>query len=153
MAEKTAEDPARWQAVQLFPPTSTFAREQAISLGESTLFLHHLPGHTPDSIVGFLPDEGVLLAGDAVETPLPQVPAGCDLNLWIKELCRWQENARVQTVIASHGVIGGAELLAQNIAYLRQLLAGEEMAMPETLSAFYRETHLANVRAWCKGGR
>jgi len=153
LAKKTAEDPVRWQAVQLLPPTTTFARELAIGLGESTLFLRHLPGHTPDSIVGFLPDEGVLLAGDAVETPLPQVPAGCDLARWIDELCRWQENPRVRTVVPAHGAIGGPELLAQNIAYLRQLLAGEEMAMPETLSAFYRETHLANVQAWCKGGQ
>ena len=153
LAEITAEDPVRWQAVKLLPPTMTFTREQAIDLGESTLFLHHLPGHTPDSIVGFLPDEGVLLAGDAVETPLPLVPPACDLARWIEELCRWQEDPRVRTVIASHGAIDGPEILTQNIAYLRQLLAGEEMAMPETLSAFYRETHLVNMRAWGKGGQ
>lgn len=151
LAEKTAEDPVRWQTVQLRPPTATFAREQAIDLGESTLFLHHLPGHTADSIVGFLPAEGVLLAGDAVETPFPMVPAECDLALWIEELCRWQEDSRVRTVIPSHGAIGGPEILAQNIAYLRRLLNGEIMAIPATLSTFYRETHLANVRAWCKG--
>ncbi|EKD38312.1 MAG: beta-lactamase protein [uncultured bacterium] len=153
LAEKTAEYPDRWQAVQLIPPTTTFAREQAISLGESTLFLHHLPGHTPDSIVGFLPDEGVLLAGDAVETPLPQVPAECDLVEWIEELGRWQKDPRLRTVIPSHGAVGGPEILTQNIAYLRRLLKGEIMAIPTTLSTFYRETHLANVRAWCKGGQ
>lgn len=153
LAEKKVEDPVRWQGVQLIPPTTTFAGELTLDLGDSTLFLRHLPGHTADSIVGFLPGEGVLLAGDAVETPLPQVPAGCDLARWIEELCRWREDPRVRTVIPSHGAIGGVELLAQNIAYLRRLLAGGKMAVPESLSAFYRETHLANMRAWGKRGQ
>lgn len=150
LAEKIGEDEDRWQAVQLLPPTTTFAREHSISLGATTLSLHHLPGHTADSIVGFLPEEGVLLAGDAVETPLPQVPAGCDLAGWIEELSRWLEDPRVETVVPSHGQMGGLEILARNIVYLRQLLAGGSVAVPETLSDFYRETHLANLRAWCR---
>lgn len=149
LAEKMAADSVRWQAVKLCPPTMTFAENHAIRLGSTTVFLSHLPGHTPDSIVGFLPDEGVLLAGDAVESPLPQVPAGCDLARWIEELLRWQEDPRLRTVVPSHGPIGGAEILAGNIVYLRQLLAGEKVTVPETLDDFYRETHLANLKAWC----
>ena len=149
LAEKKAVDPARWQAVQLFPPTLTFADRHTIDLGSASLLLQHLPGHTGDSIVGFLPDEGVLLAGDTVEAPLPQVPEGCDLARWIEELHRWLEDPRVMTVIPSHGKIGGVEILHENIAYLECLLAGGEPAVPETLDDFYRETHRANVRAWC----
>lgn len=152
LAEMSAEEPDCWQGVQLLPPTITFTRELAVDLGGSSLLLRHLPGHTADSIVGFLPEEGVLLAGDAVETPLPQVPAEADLAGWIAELCRWQQEPRVQTVIPAHGPVGGPELLSGNIAYLRRLLAGEEMAMPASLSPFYRAGHLANLRARGKGG-
>ncbi len=149
LAEKIAEDPARWQAVQLFPPTVTFADRYAIRLGSTEFFLHYLPGHTGDSIVGFLPEDGVLLAGDAVETPLPQVPAGSDLVRWIEELRRWRMDRLVKTVIPAHGAIGGTELIAKNIAYLEHLQRGEEPAMPETLDDFYRETHRENVLIWC----
>lgn len=152
LGEKMAEDPGHWQAVQLLPPTVTFEREFRVDLGGETLFLHHLPGHTSDSIVGFLPEEGVLLAGDAVEMPLPLVPAACDLARWIAELRRWLAEQRVATVIPAHGLVGGPEILARNISYLEQLLAGRGMVMPEPLSAFYRETHLANIRAWCGEG-
>lgn len=149
LTEKTADDPGRWQAVRLHPPTLTFTESHRVDLGSTALFLHHLPGHTEDSIVGFLPDEGVLLVGDAVEHPLPQVPAGCDLARWIAELRRWQANPQLRTVIPSHGQIGGAELLAGNIVYLQHLLDGREPAVPEPLEDFYRETHRENVGAWC----
>lgn len=148
LAEKMAEDPARWAAVQLVPPAVTFDRQYRVSLGSTTLHLHHLPGHTADSIAGFLPERGVLLLGDAVETPLPLVPEGCDLNRWIEELLRWQAEPRVRTVIPSHGPIGGREILARNIDYLQALLAGREISVPDALDDFYREAHLANVRAW-----
>ena len=149
LAEKMVEDPNHWQAVQLLPPTTAFSQEYTVGLGGDSLF-NYLPGHTSDSIVGFLPKEGVLLAGDAVETPLPLVPAACDLVRWIEELHLWQKNPRVKTVIPAHGPIGGPELLARNIVYLEHLLAGREMDMPEPLNDFYRETHLANVQAWCR---
>lgn len=151
LAEKNVDDPAHWQAVKLIPPTITFEKEYAVSLGRATLFLHHLPGHTPDSIAGFLPDQGILLLGDAVETPLPLVPAGSNLAGWIEELLRWQKDPRVRTVIPSHGAIGGREILTENIVYLQHLLAGREIAEPEMLNVFYRETHRANVQAWCRG--
>jgi glyoxylase-like metal-dependent hydrolase (beta-lactamase superfamily II) len=153
LAEKMAEDPVRWGPVKLVPPAVTFDGQYAVSLGSTTLHLHHLPGHTPDSIAGFLPERGVLLLGDAVETPLPLVPEACDLNRWIEELLRWQAEPGVRMVIPSHGPIGGREILAQNIVYLQNLLAGREIPVPALLDDFYREAHLANVRAWCNKGR
>lgn len=153
LAEKMGGDPAHWGAVKLVPPTLTFAKEYEVNLGRASLFLHHLPGHTPDSIAGFLPDQGILLPGDAVETPFPLVPAECNLTGWIEGLLRWQEDPRVRTVIPSHGAMGGREILLQNIVYLQHLLAGREMAEPGMLNEFYREAHRANVRAWCRGAR
>jgi glyoxylase-like metal-dependent hydrolase (beta-lactamase superfamily II) len=137
-------DPGVWDAVRLMPPTVLFERTHAIVLGGATLELHALPGHTPDCIVGFIPEWGVLLAGDTVETPLPVVNDGGAVDEWARALERWRDDARVVTVVPAHGPLGGRELLEQNVRYLRGLEAGGGPADLPALRPFYRETHRRN---------
>lgn len=121
LREKQATEPSRWDAVQLIAPNLTFSKELTLELGGATLILRHLPGHTPDSIVAFLPEQGILFAGDTVETPLPCLSEHCPLAPWIEELQGWADDERVRIVIPSHGAIGGRELLRRNIEYLQRL--------------------------------
>ena len=146
LREKQAETPGKYDDVRLVPPNLTFQRELSLDLGGIALTLRHLPGHTSDSIVAFLPERGMLLAGDAVETPFPAISPDCPLRPWIDELERWERDPRVQTVIPSHGDIGGKAILRQNIAYLRALLDGRDAMLPAALTEFYRETHQENLR-------
>jgi len=143
--EKKKLQPGQWDEVVLIPPTQTFTQEFSLDLGGLTLTLHHLPGHTRDCIVGFIPEWGVLLAGDTVETPLPVINADSPAETWIAELEKWEQNDRVQHVIPSHGRIGGRELLRQNIVYLQNLQNGVPVNFSEKLDDFYRETHLNNL--------
>ena len=144
LREKQAAEPTRWDAVQLIAPNLTFQQELALDLGGATLTLRHLPGHTPDSIVAFLPEQGILLAGDAVETPLPCLSEQCPLAPWIAELQRWADDERVRVVIPAHGAISGRDLLRRNIDYLRRLANREPIDFAEPLNDFYRDTHAAN---------
>ncbi|MDZ7266021.1 MAG: MBL fold metallo-hydrolase [candidate division KSB1 bacterium] len=146
LQQKKNAEPGKWDEVVLVPPTHVFASAQALDLGGVSLWLHHLPGHTRDSIVGLLPEWGVLLAGDAVETPFPLLNAGSPLDLWMTALQRWAEDGRVQHVIPAHGEIGGRELLRQNLAYLRGLREGATAAPPADLDPFYRTAHRENLR-------
>lgn len=152
LAQKQAAEPGAWDDVVLVPPTESFEREWSADLGGMTLVLHHLPGHTPDCIVGFIPERGVLLAGDTVETPCPVVPADSPLRAWISELRRWKGDERVRTVIPAHGPIGGREILRQNITYLEGILTGHPIEPQGALTGFYRETHLQNMR-WQNSGK
>jgi len=145
LQQKKSAQPGAWDEVVLIPPTITFDQELSLDLGGLTLSLHHLPGHTRDCIVGFIPEWGVLLAGDTVETPLPVINAGSPVEAWIAELQNLAQNDRVQQVIPSHGIIAGRELLRQNIAYLQNLQNGEPAKLPEKLDGFYRETHQNNL--------
>ncbi|GAK52219.1 beta-lactamase domain protein [Candidatus Moduliflexus flocculans] len=146
LREKQAAEPTRWDAVQLIAPNLTFQQELSLDLGDETLTLRHLPGHTPDSIVAFLPEQGILFAGDTVETPLPCLSEHCPLAPWIAELQRWADDGRVRLVIPSHGAIGGRELLHRNIEYLQRLANCEPIDFAEPLNDFYRETHEMNRR-------
>jgi glyoxylase-like metal-dependent hydrolase (beta-lactamase superfamily II) len=150
LTEKQASAPGRWNDVVLVPPTETFASEWSVNLGGMNLVLHHLPGHTPDCIVGFIPERGVLFAGDTVETPCPVVPVDSPLDSWIAELRRWAADARVRTVVPAHGPIGGRGILEENVTYLEGILSSRPIDPRGPLTPFYRATHEQNLQ-WKAG--
>jgi len=137
--------PGQWDEVELVAPTIAFRDTLALDLGGVTVRLHHLPGHTPDSIVAFIPEWQTLLAGDAAELPLPTVQDMEGVPAWLAGLEAWARDARVGVVVPGHGPIGGREVLTGTAEYLRGLLAGRA-ATPGNLSPFYRDVHAANVR-------
>ena len=85
--------------------------------------------------------------GDAAETPFPVVPTDSPVSAWVAGLERWERDRRVRTVVPAHGPIGGVEILQRNIRYLRGLLDGRPVTVPEPLTDFYRKTHEANLRS------
>ena len=143
--------PGALDDVRLVPPSRSFAGSLAVGLGGATLHLHPLPGHTPDCLVGLVPEWGVLLAGDTVETPLPVVNDGAAVPAWIAGLERWAADARVTSVVPSHGRLGGRALIEETAAYLRSLLEGRtpaEAAAPGSappLTPFDASTHARNL--------
>jgi len=146
LARMRAAEPGRWEGVVLTPPDETFRERLRLDLGGVTLELSHLPGHTPDSIVGFVPEEGLLLAGDTVETPLPCLAEDGPLEAWIAALERWEGDARVRRVVPAHGPCGGQEIIGQTLGYLRALRDGCPPLLPEALTDFYAATHRDNLR-------
>jgi glyoxylase-like metal-dependent hydrolase (beta-lactamase superfamily II) len=146
LRERQRAEPSVWDEVWLVAPDTVFDDETAIELGSMTLELHHLPGHTPDAIVGFVPERGVLLMGDAAETPFPVVPPDSPLGDWVAGLERWGRDRRVRTVVPAHGPVGGIDILQKNIRYLRGLLDGRPLPVTQPLTDFYRKTHESNLR-------
>ncbi len=145
LRQKLAAEPDRWTNVELVPPTLTFQSELRLELGGLGLTLHHLPGHTLDCIVAFVPEWGLLLAGDAVESPFPVVNPESPLPVWIEQLRRWARLPGLKTVVPSHGPVSDRGLIEANIEYLEGLLHGAESPPSSHLPDFYRETHRANV--------
>jgi glyoxylase-like metal-dependent hydrolase (beta-lactamase superfamily II) len=115
------EHPSEWEGVRLIPPTLTFNRQMNLDMGGQTLELHALPGHTPDSIVGFLPESGVLLAGDTLQDPHPLVKDSAAIPHWVEQLTAWAADPRLKVVIPAHGVMGGKELIEKSIAWLERV--------------------------------
>ncbi|GEM_PF-466221 len=134
-----------WADVTLKPPDLTFADTMTLNLGGLTLELSHFRGHTIDSIVGFVPEVGLLLAGDTVEI-VPVINDPQDVPLWVENLeDRIRRLSDQAAVLQGHGNLTDKSLLNSNLTYLRQLLAGIPPAL-ESTGPFYQETHLNNCR-------
>ena len=139
-------EPFKWDAVHLAPPNMTFDSRMYFDLGGVTLVLHHLPGHTGDSIVGWIPEWGVLLGGDAIETPLPVVNCGARLDGWLAALRGWASRPELMRSIPSHGSMNGRKALDETVAYLSALSGDQDFKLPKRLTKFYRETHQKNLQ-------
>lgn len=168
--EKTrADEPADFAGSQVIPPDLTFYDRFTIDAGGLTVDLHHLPGHTADSAVAHVPELELLLAGDAVETPLPTLSEAGHIRSWASALRRWSR-AGLKHVVPSHGRPGGPELLAENAAYIERVLEAVEIGLakgqtPDEIAAslplndvvpalgtthmpsYYLEQHQANIAA------
>ncbi|WP_051676893.1 MBL fold metallo-hydrolase [Maridesulfovibrio frigidus] len=145
--------PELYGSVKLIAPNITIESELVIDLGGITVQLSPLLGHTQDSIVAYIPEKGILLAGDAVETPFPCLGERSPVANWIEKLEGWRENSDLKTIIPAHGDISGPEILTQNINYLKAILNGEDADLPENMSEFYKEAHRDNVKFARKQGK
>ena len=145
LAKMQKAEPGKWDDVQLVPPNVMIDQRCMIDLGGLTLELHHLPGHTDDCLIALLPEQGIALMGDTIETPFPVVPVTSDLSAWIEQLNRWEQDTRLTKVVPCHGPMGGRELISQTIDYLERLRNGESFDLPAKLTPFYQHTHESNL--------
>ncbi|MBP2018215.1 glyoxylase-like metal-dependent hydrolase (beta-lactamase superfamily II) [Symbiobacterium terraclitae] len=134
LAQMRAKNPAAFAESQIIPPGLTFPHRLTIDAGGLTIDLHHLPGHTADSVVVHVPELGLLLAGDAVERPIPTLSEPGHIRQWAEELRRWSR-AGVTHVVPGHGRPGGPELLAANAAYIDRLVEAAESGLAKGQSA------------------
>ncbi|MCP3927128.1 MAG: hypothetical protein GY714_31600 [Desulfobacterales bacterium] len=93
----------------------------------------------------FLPDQGILLMGDTVETPFP-VLSNKKVIPRIEDLKKWEKDYSVNIVVPSHGDIGGREIIKQNINYLESLLNNSDIEIHDMLTDFYKIGHQDNLR-------
>ncbi|MDQ2740749.1 MAG: MBL fold metallo-hydrolase [Chloroflexota bacterium] len=143
--DEMAEKEERYAGITLRPATIGFDGLLHLDLGGITVELSHLPGHTHDCIVAWVPERELLFAGDTAEDPLPLINEG-PIADWPERLREWAERAKI--VVPAHGAISGPELLIRNADYLERLFEGEGGQFPELEGAddFYREGHVHNLQ-------
>ena len=86
--------------VKLRVPTIVFDNEMGIHLGNRSLRLIHLPGHSPDGIGVYVDGDRILFSGDAV-MPLPYF-AGGDHGTLKRTLLRIMD-LKPENIIQGHG--------------------------------------------------
>lgn len=92
-------------------PSVTFSDRLTLHHGDVEVELHHAPGHTVNTIIAYLPDEGVVFTGDNV---CPQgLPSFQDSSIerWFDVLDQIGA-LEFDVLVGGHGEVGGRDLLA-----------------------------------------
>ena len=133
-----------WKGVKLIAPDVTFDEKLTIDMGYYSLELYQFRGHTPDSIVGFIPEWGLLLGGDAFEA-VPVINDPADVPIWLHHLETWMKRSDVRSVLPGHGSLTDPGIMELNYEYLQGL--SEKKMMPITAdSKFYQQVHMDNLK-------
>ncbi len=107
---------------KIFTPSELFSIEKRLVIGDTTIVLIHAPGHSPDSILVFLPEQNALFAGDNLLGP--------EVEFFVPPIFPQEETGRIEalaqvykqirqlnpkTIIPGHGwVLPPDEMLALN---------------------------------------
>lgn len=126
VAARLSEHPEdQWlvDELELSYPNLIFERRLALDLPPLNLIVHHLGGHTPDSCVVDLPDEGVLFAGDLVFEGRVPFLRQADIEGTIQAL-RQLERLGARTVVPGHGELCEMTYVIRLRDYIEDLRTG-----------------------------
>ena len=111
-------------------PTITMTDRLTLHLGGVTLELSHLPGHTPNSIMIYLPEQKVLFSGDLVyEAGLPSFQEALVFP-WLESI-RTILEMDIRTIVPGHGdvcTLAEAKAFHDQIAALVEVVRGRMRA-------------------------
>jgi glyoxylase-like metal-dependent hydrolase (beta-lactamase superfamily II) len=113
-------------------------------MGDFSLELYHFKGHTADSIIGFIPEKGLLLGGDSIET-VPVINNPEDVPAWIDNLETWMKRKDITQVLPGHGELTDASIFSDNCNYLRELKNKHPFKISDA-SKFYQQVHTDNCK-------
>jgi len=130
------------EKVKTVYPNETIEDKSVLRLGTLEVEFLHTPGHTPDSIVGNLKDERIVVAGDTV-MELPYIWFG-DSRTLKDSLERLKPIVSGMKIIQGHGGICGSEKLDLDIAYVESArrLAADCIKAGKTLKETSSEVSL-----------
>jgi glyoxylase-like metal-dependent hydrolase (beta-lactamase superfamily II) len=122
------DNPTRYANVQLVEPHLTFSDRLNIQGGDLNLELIPTPGHTIDHISIWIPEFKLIIAADAIESPIPEV-GGDDTITDLRQSFALLKSLNAQFILPSHGGTHTPDLLQRNIDYFNHLEASVKMAM------------------------
>jgi len=109
------------EKVRTVYPNESVADGSVLEVGNQRIEFLHTPGHTPDSIIGWMKDERIIIAGDTV-MQLPYIWYG-DSKALAESLMRIQKIVGGGTTVQGHGGICEIRKLDGDIRYIENLRA------------------------------
>ena len=86
-------------------PNQVVGSERRLELGEKTVIIRSLPGHTLGDLVVAVPQDGVVVTGDLVVFPVPYATGQTVFRLWRQSLSELQKMPRVTAIVPGHGPV------------------------------------------------
>lgn len=103
------------------PPDFTFGKKFAVHLGDLTVCIEEVGGHSIGQSVIYIPEIRVLITGDQLFEGRPPYVADADIPEWIESLTKLYA-LNPLCVIPGHGQVGGKSLLLDERKWLEEFM-------------------------------
>jgi cyclase len=124
-----------WGGLPLHPATLTFRDMLTLNVGRLRVELIHVgPAHTTNDSVAWLPDDGVLFAGDVLMSGATPFCLMGSVGGSLAALRRLRELAPA-VIVPGHGPVAGPEIFGLNEAYLEWVLRLSRDGLDQGLTA------------------
>lgn len=139
-----------WGSIELALPNITVADRLALRYGtKSAEVIHVGPAHTAGDLVVWLPEPGILFAGDVLFSSVTPFHLFGSVVRTLAAIDRLRE-LRPRVVVCGHGPVAGPEVLDENSDYLRWIrqLAEKGKAADRTPLDAARDANLHRFAHW-----
>jgi glyoxylase-like metal-dependent hydrolase (beta-lactamase superfamily II) len=118
--DRTEEEVEFILSEPLIPSEITMGGTLTLNLGDTTLELHHVGGHSVDSIVVHAVEDRILMTGDNITSASHPYKGHACFSDWLEAL-EFMDTLEVETIIPGHGVICGRDEIGRFVDYMRAL--------------------------------
>lgn len=136
--------------IELAPPNLVFDDTITVFVGDIRIEAYHLgPAHTTNDVVYWLPDRGVLFAGDLIFNGGTPYGAEGSLLGWVPALERLRE-FDAEVIVPGHGGLCNVDAIDDHLEYLRYVadIAGRALEDGLTPSEATRSMDLSRFAGW-----
>lgn len=109
------------ERLDISTPMIAFKDSLTLNMGDATLKIEFVGGHSPGTVLIHLVEDKVIFTGDNVETYFPFL-GQVHIKSWLKALRKMVE-MDIDTVVPGHGVVGGKEMVEKYISFIGDLEA------------------------------
>jgi len=106
--------------VELVLPQITFSHELTLHMGDRTIELSHVGGHSAATIMVYVPEDRVLFTGDNIEVQQHSYTGEGRFSSWI-EVLRRIEGMELAAIVPGHGDICGVEAARKMRLYFEEM--------------------------------
>ena len=117
------ERDAELKQVVFVSPTITLTDKLTLFVGDKTLHLMYIGGHSVSSILVYVPQDGVLLTGDVVVNGVLPVLAQANSKMWLDALTRIRRMS-FDVLVPGRGAPGGKEMTLPVSTFIRDVRSG-----------------------------
>jgi len=138
--------------LDIVSPLMTFDKRMTLDMGDATIILEFVGGHSPGTILTYLVEEKAIFAGDNVEAQFPYF-GQARFKDWKETL--WKIlSMDIDVVVPGHGPVGGSEMVEKYSSFFEKLeeevkdfdvkgLTIEEMVEKSDIINFFPEDEIS----------
>jgi len=139
IVDKLSDTSQDFQKCIVKPPNVIFKKSKKIDLGDRSVNIIHVGGHTADSSIILIEPFNVMFAGDVVINDYhPEIVPDSDLKIWLKSLKKLLK-LNLDLVIPGHGSIGTKQCLLDMFNYLKKIQELSESIRNNKVNALFEE--------------